>query len=99
VSDVPKRDTPSEGDDVREQRACASAAAVSQEAALVSVVVTACEDSPSLRACLASVASQARSVAGEVLLIVNAAPGGLSEEARVALESLCHRVLFEPQAG
>lgn len=71
----------------------------SHERPPVSVVVTACDDSPPLRACLESVAKQARTVGGEVLLVVNAAPGALSAETRTALAALCDRVLFEPRVG
>jgi glycosyltransferase involved in cell wall biosynthesis len=64
-----------------------------------SVVVTACADSPLLRACLAALGEQAAVLGAEVLLVVNAAPEAISADARRALAASVDRLLFEPEPG
>jgi FkbM family methyltransferase len=69
------------------------------EAPAVSVIVTACDDSPALRRCLETVAKQARPLSGEVVLAVNAAQDVLAADVRRALEAACDRIVFEPRVG
>ncbi|RIL07700.1 MAG: hypothetical protein DCC71_02215 [Proteobacteria bacterium] len=65
----------------------------------VSVVVTACADSPALRACLETVSQQAAELGGEVLLVVNGAPSALAGAAASELAKRCDRIVFEPRVG
>lgn len=65
----------------------------------VSVVVTACEDSSALRACLERVARQGRLISAEVLLVCNVEEAEFSESSRRELSALVTRVLFEPEPG
>ena len=64
----------------------------------ISVVVTACADSPALRACLARARSEADPLGAEVLLVVNG-PEASVGEARLELEKCCDQLLFEPAIG
>jgi cellulose synthase/poly-beta-1,6-N-acetylglucosamine synthase-like glycosyltransferase len=64
----------------------------------LSVVVTACADSPALRTCLARVRSQADPLGAELLLVVNG-PEASVGDARLELEKLCDQLVFEPTVG
>jgi len=65
----------------------------------VSVVVTACADSPPLRSCLAQAYEQSRALHGELVLVFNAAEEVLSQQALRELRQLSDALLFEPTPG
>lgn len=65
----------------------------------ISVIVTACGDSPALRQCLDRLAPQCQAQQAELLLMINDAPQALDGVAREALEPRCDRLLFEPRPG
>ena len=65
----------------------------------VSVVVTACADSPVLRACLGRVVKQAAATRAEVLVAFNVAEGEIPADARAALSRSGARLVFEPAPG
>jgi len=64
-----------------------------------SVLVVASEDSPNLRACLQRVRSQARSLASEVVLVLNQAPWETPPGSAKALAELADLVEYEPRVG
>ena len=65
----------------------------------ITVVVTACEDSPALRACLARVREQASALGAEVLLACNVDETALDETSRAEVARLVTRVVYEPEPG
>lgn len=65
----------------------------------VTVVVTACEDSPALRTCVAQVVAQATALDGEVLLAFNVGEDEIPAAAREALAATGARLLHEPEPG